>query len=248
MLLDPWVVGQTSTTMHATSSERANNALRTIWVEALDGGAWPSAMAKLWPLQYHQMLPGRILFIGLNPSESGDADLLRVRSPHTEDLASQDRASQVRRRDERALGLHGAKRHRYFRQFHRFSEDGQWNHIDLLAVRHTNQSELSGALSLGSDEALSREFVRKQIEVCFELAAALTPPVVVVVNALAATLVRRHLGAALSFDSEVGHHGAQLGGSDIPWFFSGMLTGQRAIDNHSLERLVWHVQRARARR
>lgn len=144
------------------------------------------------------------------------------------------------------MGLHGRKLHRYFRQFPQFMEDGAWNHVDLLAVRHTNQSELSGALALGTQEAFASTFVAAQLEVCLELAAALAPPVVVVVNALAATLLKWHLKAHadLEFDPAGGHHRGKLGSQVIPWFFSGMLTGQRAIDNHSLERLIWHVRRA----
>ena len=179
--------------MTETPTQRANARLRTIWMDALDRGAWPSGIAKMWPLQYHAMEPRRLLFIGLNPSDSGDSKLLALRSPHADDLKSTERAHAVLHRDECAMGLHGRKLHRYFRQFPRFMEDGTWNHVDLLAARHTNQSEVSGALALGTQEAFASTFVAAQLGVCLELAAALAPPAVVVVNALAATLLKWHL-------------------------------------------------------
>jgi len=33
-----------------------------------------------------------------------------------------------------------------------------------------------------------------------------------------------------------------LEGTNIPFFFSSMFTGQRALDNGSFERLIWHIK------
>lgn len=32
-----------------------------------------------------------------------------------------------------------------------------------------------------------------------------------------------------------------------PFFFSSMLTGQRALDNGSFERLVWHIKKVKSK-
>src|SRR3989338_1375799 len=48
----------------------------------------------------------------------------------------------------------------------------------------------------------------------------------------------------LSFDDERGFHWLKLDGTRVPIFFSSMLSGQRALDTGSYERLVWHIKQA----
>lgn len=48
----------------------------------------------------------------------------------------------------------------------------------------------------------------------------------------------------IEYDLESGYHNLVLGSLKIPLFFSGMLTGQRALDNGSFERLKWHIKKA----
>jgi hypothetical protein len=145
------------------------------------------------------------------------------------------------------MGLHGGRLHPYFRQFYRFHPTGEWNHIDLFAIRHTSQSEVVAALRLNEDASFSSWFVGEQIELALSLMAELRPPAVVVVNALGSSIVKRYLrkqNPDFAMDDETGFYWSTINGRRAPFFFSGMLTGQRAIDNHSLERLIWHVRRA----
>lgn len=44
-----------------------------------------------------------------------------------------------------------------------------------------------------------------------------------------------------AFDPQVGHNYYDIDGNAIPIFFASMLTGQRALDNYSFERLQWHL-------
>lgn len=225
----------------------ANIELIEIWKKALCQNEWPTGIKRMWPLQYQSMQPGKLLFIGLNPSDSSDSELLTLRDPWAEDLGSVERAEEVLRRDEDVMSRPPETRHQYFSKFDSFLGENQWNHLDLLAVRHTKQSELKSALSLDFESDCEQRpanwFVAAQLDECHELAAALAPPCVVVVNALASGLLMAHLKkhSDLTFDPAVGYHSAQLGSRMIPWFFSGMLTGQRALDNHSFKRLTWHV-------
>ena len=46
----------------------------------------------------------------------------------------------------------------------------------------------------------------------------------------------------VSIHDENGHYFTNIGREKIPTFLSGMLTGQRALDNYSLERLGWHIK------
>ncbi len=54
------------------------------------------------------------------------------------------------------------------------------------------------------------------------------------------------LGDELAWDEDAGFHHRRSVARATPWFFSGILTGQRALDNHSFKRLRWHVRRALA--
>lgn len=226
----------------------ANRRLREIWRFHLASNSWPEAIPKLWPLQYHPLEPGKLLFVGLNPSHNqNDNRLLSIQAGHGIDPISDEHAQIVARRDEESMGLHGGKLHRYFRQFSRFDPTGAWNHIDLLAVRHTKQSEAVTALRLDEETGLSSSFVREQIELAFTLMAALRPPVIVIVNALGSRIVKRYLSKQnpnFAMDQETGFYWITLNGQRVPLFFSGMVSSGSPIDNHSLERFVWHVRRA----
>jgi hypothetical protein len=205
-------------------------------------------MPKLWPLQYQPMSPGKLLFVGLNPSHNqNDNKLLSIQVEPGIDPLSDEHALVVARRDEESMGLHGGKLHQYFGQFSNFDPTGEWNHIDLLAVRHTKQSEVVAALRLKEEAGLSSSFVREQIELTFSLIVELNPPTVVVVNAFGSSIMKQHLTKQtpkFALDNETGFYWVTLNGRRVPFFFSGMLTGQSAIDKHSRERLIWHVQRA----
>jgi hypothetical protein len=65
---------------------------------------------------------------------------------------------------------------------------------------------------------------------------------VLVANAFAAKIVKMQLG--LSKVDEDGLYWWPIGEQQVPIFFSGMLSGQRALDVHSRERLVWHMKLA----
>ena len=71
------------------------------------------------------------------------------------------------------------------------------------------------------------------------------PKVIVIINAFASELVREYFKSDLSFDEAQGFHYMTLStGAKVPILFSSMLTGQRALDRWSYERLVWHIQQA----
>lgn len=222
-----------------------NAELRELWKQVLDRRAWPRALGTpRWPMQYPAMRLRAPLFVGLNPSHSlRDDGLLAVRDPHREDL-TEARGREVVARENRVLGRDGDPLHAYYRKFDDLAGQAGWNHVDLIAVRHTNQAELKSALGIEDDGRCPDPFVNAQIDVVIRLVSALEPTVVVVVNAFAATMVQARQDARLEWDDNLGHHVQPTQSRPTPWFFSGMLTGQRALDNHSFRRLRWHVRRA----
>lgn len=228
--------------------EEANRALRDIWIKCLASGQWPQTIPKLWPLQYHYMEPGKLLFIGLNPSHNTSPnDPMAFQDSPEADLLTEERAAIVLRQDEFSMGMHGGVLHNYFRQFHHFHPDSSWNHIDLLAIRHTKQKSLDKVLHLDADPELWSSFVRDQIELALALMAALSPPLIVIANALGSRMVKRYLSKQnpnFAMDEETGFYWIALNGQQVPLFFSGMISSGSPIDNHSLERFIWHVRRA----
>jgi hypothetical protein len=137
--------------------------------------------------------------------------------------------------------------HPYFRKFKKLSNN--WTHIDLLGIREVKQN-LVGNMCLKS---LGLEFVVKHLEITKRILEESAPKVIVVNN----TLARRYLGKDVDekgnntwmgykfkFDDKIGtdrivNTDSKLNG--IPIFFTSMITGQRALDNGSFERLKWHI-------
>ncbi|MCC5918838.1 MAG: hypothetical protein JJU02_16075 [Cryomorphaceae bacterium] len=126
-------------------------------------------------------------------------------------------------------------------------EDTKWGHFDLLAVRETKQEQI------GKLEQSNLDFIWDQLDkVARPVLASIKPKAVVVVN----TMARKYLGKDkvqsqniwLGFNFEFNESNgayyikdAPKNLDNVPFFFSGMLTGQRALDLGSLERLKWHV-------
>lgn len=98
------------------------------------------------------------------------------------------------------------------------------------------------------------DFIYQQLMVSKELIEHIKPKAIVVSN----TLARRFLGKEMNeektlgvwmgyefvFDKNIGTDVIQNGAlRGTPVFFSSMLSGQRALDNGSKERLIWHLNK-----
>ncbi len=136
----------------------------------------------------------------------------------------------------------------YFKKFVDISEHCQiaWSHLDLLYFRETNQNKIHDIL----EEEVGRDFIWEQLKITDKLIKAASPKVIIVSNALAAKFLGKDqdkilkknvwLGYDLVFDNTLGTYIW----NNTPVFFSSMLTGQRALDNGSYERLKWHIKKA----
>jgi hypothetical protein len=176
-----------------------------------------------------------IIFLGINPSIS-ESDREQV-------LSDGENAKQ-------SYDLHGAnKYHSYFNKFIEISEKTglDWTHFDVLYIRETKQSKVGDILK--SKEGLN--FIYRQCMITKNIIDGLIekePKKIFVVNN---TLARRLLGKDKSVDGKrniwmdydfewndtIGTY--LLNGH--PFFFTSMLTGQRALDLGSFERLIWHI-------
>lgn len=170
-----------------------------------------------------------LLFIGINPSYSEkEAD---NEKSYFYNLLQEKNAYQ-----------------KYFRRFEDISKkvNHKWTHLDLFYFRHTNQKHVYYYLSSSND---SIDFATQQLKITKNIIENITPKVIVVSNALARDLfgaeTPKGLGFNYFFDDEIGTHRIKDSNSplnDTPVFFTSMLTGTRALDNGSYERLVWQIK------
>lgn len=163
-----------------------------------------------------------ILFIGINPSSSENQVSI----------------------DSYELQQTG-NGHSYFKRFEDISNYCQtpWTHLDLLYFRETNQNAISDILQKKNGV----KYIWEQLQITDNLIKESKPKVVIVSNSLARRFLgfdkqgenNIWLGFNFSFDHEIGTYRWD----NTPVFFSSMLTGQRALDNGSYERLKWQVRR-----
>lgn len=153
----------------------------------------------------------------------------------------------------------------YFRTFHKvekkleaqFEKECSWTHIDTLVFRETQQKFIKKLLKKKSK---GNDFIYDQLMVSKELLEYYNPKILVVSNTMARELLGKNrgvykdsdieygvwMGLKFKFDKALGTHrivdSGILDGTIV--FFTSMLSGQRALDLGSRERLVWHINHA----
>lgn len=224
--------------------EEINATLRDLWFNCFSTNKWPTEFPRLWPMQYPRMPRNAVLFVGLNPSDAESAEEFRLSAP--DELRSVQHVERVVQRERAFIyGGDGRDQYAYYRPFARLAAPvGDWAYLDLLPVRHRSQKQVKQFLRLDKTDwhPLAHEWLRASAQLLTDL----RPVAIVVVNALAADLLlrwfeRQHRPA--EFDKLECVYRFRLGEREIPAFMAGMLTGQRALDRYSRERLAWHIRR-----
>ncbi|MDA8343853.1 MAG: hypothetical protein M0Z66_00070 [Thermaerobacter sp.] len=221
----------------------ANAALRRIWLDAISQGGWPRELARRWPMQYPPLQPGRLLFIGFNPSFSQRA-LAASDDASLQDASDLNDASKVQGRlDAESRWRTGDALYPYFTPFREFMLP--WEHIDIFAVRERDQATVQAALHLREGKVWTA-FAKEQFMVFEHLLASLRPTGIVVVSALGSVLLSALWRTAnrLSPGEHDGRGLLRIGARATPVFFAGMLSGLRAMDRFSRARLIYEVQGA----
>lgn len=134
--------------------------------------------------------------------------------------------------------------HPYFKKFEDISEHCQlaWTLIDLLFFRETNQAVIYEILSKPN----GANYIFEQLKISDQLIRSSKPRAIIVSNALAKVFLGKEkqknkniwLNYEFIFDEKIGTYTWQK----IPIFFCSMLTGQRALDIGSYERLKWQIK------
>lgn len=141
---------------------------------------------------------------------------------------------------------------RYFSKFETIAKEVNeaWTHIDMLYFRETKQGFVENLLK----DKSGRQFIEEQLDLTKKIIEAISPKILVVSNTAARNFlivknedVKEYFGYKFVFDNNFGTHILELASNDgktkkIPTFFTSMLTGQRALDNGSFQRLQWHIK------
>ncbi len=231
--------------MQKRSITEINSDLASLWRETF--GSDSQAYA---PLPYTVPTRDAIVFIGMNPSFSsrGWKSLLqRVARPDIDPKSFFKWPSPEDFDEQLAHKLEALAREHYpFFAPHKALAAAlklKWEHIDLFAYRETDQSKAKSLVVANESEVRLTKFGEDQFKLFEEVLALAQPRAVVVVNALASQIYRARRKP--QFDSSAGHYIDQaLTERPVPVFFSGMLTGARALDRFSKDRLFWQVANA----
>ena len=249
-----------------------NNEILKIWNTHKDDiidllGRIDPSQEMLSPLFYPDMSQHKntILFIGLNPSYNERlVDNLSENQNLTELLKNWHDLNQdeieaiikfdtsVKEPDEKGLKT----KYPYFQKFQYIvnsinesknsTELLKWEHIDLFFYRMTSQSQFKQLIYLDNNQTELNNFARSQLVLSKQLIEIIQPKLIVVANAFASTLFKEEIyKSQIQFEEEKGYHLLELDSNKLktPVFFTSMLTGQRALDNHSFERLCWHIKK-----
>ena len=227
-------------------NEKINSKILSVWKKHF--GASDKVYA---PIFYDDFKTGGILFIGMNPSFNPRGIRKIMRGTEFEKMdpetfynwrtAAQDSAHVD---DSIRFGRLVHDGYAFFKRMHEIAKECKthFQHIDLFVYRQTKQKEF---LRLVRDKKrVLNALGRDQLDIFLEALKEIRPAVIVVSNAGSCGIIREYFKDRLSFDDERGFHWLKLDGTRVPIFFSSMLSGQRALDTGSYERLVWHIKQA----
>lgn len=129
-------------------------------------------------------------------------------------------------------------RYRYFKAIRDFSEEvgTPWEHLDLFRYRNTSQVRMRGLLDSRPD------FANGMLAVFDRHLELAKPGLILVAQAAASKILYERYSPR--FSDRRGFHFTKVGSREVPTFFCSMLSGQRALDTHSRERLFGHCKQA----
>lgn len=225
---------------------------------------------KLLPILYPKFKKNSILFIGLNPSFSkknitntikGIED--KYKNINFKDAEKKLNRVNIEKKESIELSIdlerEANNKNNYFKKLKEISNDN-YQHIDLFYFRATNQKEAKDKISKSNENTniILNDFAIAQLKVAHEMIEKINPKVIVVINAFASDIITRNKYnkkpsrvffpgdniLKINDDSfkEKGYDSLEIN-DGIPILFSSMLSGQRALDNHTYRRLKWQIRK-----
>jgi hypothetical protein len=116
-------------------------------------------------------------------------------------------------------------------------------HVDLFFYRATDQKKFKRLKLIFARHETLTDFGRRQVELAVCLISLSRPKILLVANAVAGRLFKSHIGKQLEGPDDNCLYWLTLYNKRTPVFFLGALSGQGIIDEHSYERLKWHMKR-----
>jgi hypothetical protein len=168
-----------------------------------------------------EIIENALLFMGINPSYAAK----NTHSTHFNCFSTHQQSGED---------------HAYFRKFAKISNKVNlpWSHLDMLFYQETAQNSFHEIEKSNG----GKEFIATQLQITKQILEKVKPKVIVVSNTLARKLFTENINIACAFDDKIGTHRINEGVlKGTPVFFTSMLTGQRALDNGSFDRLQWHI-------
>ncbi len=198
----------------------------------------PRREYRKYPLLPEKVKTNTILFVGINPSfREGTMIKEKIEFYHH------------KKNEEKDI--------QYFEKFKEVArycnELDNWEHIDLLFLRETKQKFIDEL----TFQPKGVEFIEKQLDISFRIIKRINPKIIIVPDALASEFFGKkkskhkdfdkiwqgyNLDFENDFDEEIGTYKISMNNREIPIIFSGMLSGQRALDIATLERLKWQIK------
>lgn len=108
-------------------------------------------------------------------------------------------------------------------------------HHDIFFVRDTSQARV---LEMKAEMG---DFFKTQMDISKDLIGSARPKLIVVVNAGASKIFQNEMCVPEQWNDELGADFIKVGNAHVPVIFTGMLSGQRALDDGSYKSLIWHI-------
>jgi len=201
------------------------------------------------PTQYPKPKQGALVFVGMNPSFSSKwwkSLLLRPETPRfdPDTFFQWPPSPDFNSETSDTIEALAHKYHPFFSPHRTLAQalNKNWEHFDLFAYRGTEQRSVRDLVLDQKNPEMLTKFGQKQFQVFNELLSLAKPAVVVVINALASQIYMQQRRP--EFDTHQGCYQDAVGTHRFPVLLSGMLTGTRALDRFSRDRLFWHVAKA----
>ena len=118
----------------------------------------------------------------------------------------------------------------FYQHFGDLANNMVWSHLDLFFTCEKTQKVI--------EENIDNNFLIEQFNISKEIIKNISPKIIVVGNAYASRFIQEKFKCV--FDKNIGTFRINEY-NNIPIFFSGILTGGRALDVGSRDRLKWHI-------
>ena len=246
-------------TLEYLDSTSINSEIVDIWIKSSAPRQIVQGLGNevvLAPLLYPPLMKRGLLFIGLNPSFvlktlAKDHNLPEDRINNFYNIENINNQEEWIKQVKKATTNYS-----YFKKFNTLTiylnkyfttSDFYWEHADLLFIRKTQQSELLEKIGLKKtdnpaniENPIIRKFILDQLSLIKRIIESLKPRILLIVNAKTSRIFKEYFKP--SWSDEHGCYLTEINKKQIQTHLTGMLTGQRALDNESFKTLKWNVK------